>query len=129
MRPSTWREGVRWLSEEKTDIFVITLNKADGNFSPTTSYKDYAISPSIFHWESQAATRASSPAGKRYQEHAANGSSVVLFARMKQSDRAFWCLGPATYISHEDEAPMAIKWRLEVPLPGDIYTEFAAAVS
>lgn len=129
VRPSTWREGVRWLPEEKTDIFVITLNKADGNFSPTTSYKDYAISPSIFHWESQAATRASSPTGKRYQEHAANGLSVVLFARMNQSDRAFWCLGPAAYISHENEAPMAIKWRLEVPLPGDIYTEFAAAVS
>ncbi len=30
-----------------------TLDKSDGDFSPTTRYRDYAISPTLIHWESQ----------------------------------------------------------------------------
>ena len=44
-------------------------------------------------------------------------------------DRAFWFLGPATYVSHAGERPMAVTWRLQVPLPGDLYAQFAAAVA
>ena len=128
-RATTWQSGVFWLPDARADLFAITLNKADGNFSPTTSYKDYAISRELFHWESQSATRADSPTGRRYQQHEAAGSAVILFARYRQSDRAFWCLGPARYVSHEGEMPMAIKWELDTPLPGDLYTEFASAVS
>ena len=54
---------------------------------------------------------------------------MILFARLRDDDRAFWCLGPATYVSHESECPMAITWRLAVPLPGDLFTAFAAAVA
>ena len=52
-----------------------------------------------------------------------------IFARLHADDRAFWFLGPATYVSHEGERPMAIKWRLQHPLPGDLYAQFAAAVA
>jgi hypothetical protein len=45
------------------------------------------------------------------------------------NDRAFWCLGPAEYVDHEGERPMAITWRLRYPLPGDLFTQFAAAVA
>jgi hypothetical protein len=48
---------------------------------------------------------------------------------MVTNDRAFWCLGPATYLSHEGERPIAIRWRLDHRLPGDLYAEFAAAVA
>ena len=128
-RATTWQSGVFWLPEAQADLFAITLNKAEGNFSPTTSYKDYAISRDVFHWESQSATRADSPTGRRYQRHVDEGSAVILFARYSQSERAFWCLGPARYISHEGETPMAIKWHLDSPLPGDLFAEFATAVS
>ena len=57
------------------------------------------------------------------------GTTVLLFARLHADDRAFWFLGPATYVSHEGERPMAIKWRLQHPLPGDLYAQFAAAVA
>ena len=30
---------------------------------------------------------------------------------------------------HESEMPMAITWKLDCPLPGDLYTSFAAAVA
>ena len=38
-------------------------------------------------------------------------------------------LGPATYVSHESELPMAVIWRLEHALPGDLFATFAAAVA
>ena len=53
----------------------------------------------------------------------------MLFAREKTSDRAFWFLGPATYVRHEGERPMACIWRLSVPLPGNFFASFAAAVA
>ena len=34
-----------------------------------------------------------------------------------------------TYVKQENEAPMAITWRLRYPLPGDLFEQFAAAVA
>lgn len=122
-----WREGVKWAADQEADLFLVTLNKSSTKFSPTTQYRDYAISADLFHWESQSTTSANSPTGQRYQHHVARGSEVLLFARMTGDDRAFWFLGPATYVRHEGERPMAITWKLAKPLPGDLYADFAAA--
>ena len=40
---ATVREGVKWLPEKQLDVFFVTLNKADKDYSPTTMYKDYSI--------------------------------------------------------------------------------------
>jgi len=53
---------------------------------------------------------------------------VYLFARVTSDSKAFWFLGPATFVKHQGELPMAITWRLRIPLPGDLFAEFAAAV-
>ncbi len=129
LRPPRWDSGVKWLPNEKADVFVFTLDKTSGNFSPTTRYQDYAISSSLIHWESQSRTTVASEMGQRYLGHVKQGTSVVLFARLRADERAFWCLGPATYVSHEGERPIAITWRLHHPLPADLYTAFAAAVA
>lgn len=126
---SAWREGIRWFQEEKADVFAFTLDKSGSQFSPTTRYRDYAISPSIIHWESQSTTREDSETGRRYQRHVELGSSVLMFARATADDRAFWFLGPGKYVSHEGERPMAIHWKLDEPLSGDMFAQFAAAVS
>ncbi len=110
-------------------MLAFTLDKTSGNFSPTTRYRDYAISRELIHWESQSMTRAASETGRRYQNHVALGSSIMLFARLRSDDRAFWFLGPATYVQHESEMPMAVTWRLHHPLPGDLFACFAAAVA
>lgn len=123
-----WREGVRHVPEHSTDLLAFTLDKSHGRFSPTTRYRDYAISRELVHWESQSMTSASSATGQRYQRHAELGAVVLLFARRHIGERAFWCLGPARYVEHRGSRPMAITWRLEVPLPGDLFAEFAAAV-
>lgn len=50
-RTPTWREGVLWANEAKADLMVFTLDKTSGHFSPTTRYRDYAISRDLIHWE------------------------------------------------------------------------------
>ncbi|HTF88355.1 MAG TPA: DUF3427 domain-containing protein [Planctomycetota bacterium] len=124
-----WQSGVYWAKEARADLLAFTLDKTSGQFSPTTSYKDRAISRELIHWESQSTTRADSETGLRYRQHAVRGTSILLFARLRADDRAFWFLGPATYVSHESELPMGVTWRLHHSLPGDLYASFAAAVA
>jgi hypothetical protein len=124
-----WREGVRHVADHRTDLLAFTLDKSKGGFSPTTRYRDYAISRERIHWESQSTTAEDSPTGLRYRTHMAQGRRIHLFARLSSEDRAFFFLGPATYVSHVGERPMKITWRLHHKLPGDLFASFAAAVA
>jgi hypothetical protein len=129
VKKAEWREGVRYATEIKADLLVFTLDKTSGQFSPTTRYRDYAISRELLHWESQSSTRADNPTGQRYQNHVAMGSHVLLFGRPNTDERAFHFLGPASYVSHHGELPMAVTWKLKHPLPGDLFQAYAAAVA
>ena len=123
MKPSTVREGVKWLPEQKLDVFFVTLNKADKDYSPTTMYNDYSINERLFHWQSQSTTAEASPTGQRYIHHKERGSRVLLFVREFKADRisggakAYTYLGTANYVKHEGEKPMNITWRLDHPIP------------
>jgi superfamily II DNA or RNA helicase/HKD family nuclease len=124
-----WREGVYDAKAAGADLLVFTLDKTSGDFSPTTRYRDYAINRNLIHWESQSTTSADSPTGRRYRNHVAVGRSILLFARTRADHRAFWFLGPASYVQHEGERPMAVTWKLDSPLSGDLFAAFAAAVA
>jgi superfamily II DNA or RNA helicase/HKD family nuclease len=128
-RVAPWQTGVYWAADARADLLAFTLDKTSGGFSPTTRYRDYAISRELIHWESQSRTGAESDTGQRYQDHQRKGSEVMLFARLRSDDRAFSFLGPAAYVSHAGECPMAITWRLRHRLPGDLFAAFAAAVA
>lgn len=129
VKVAPWQSGVMWLPDVPADLLTITLDKTSGNFSPTTRYRDYAINEHLLHWESQSVTRADSATGRRYQRHGEQGSHVFVFARHHANDRAFYALGPVRYVEHQGEKPMAVTWRLDVPLPGDLFQSFAAAVA
>ena len=126
---AAWQSGVYEAKPANAELLAFTLDKSSGGFSPTTRYRDYAISRTLIHWESQSATREDSPTGLRYRHHERDGRPILLFTRLRADDRAFWFLGPATYRGHVGEKPMAITWELDVPLPGDLYAAFAAAVA
>lgn len=128
-RVAPWQTGVYFAPGERADLLAFTLDKTQGHFSPTTRYRDYAISRERIHWESQSVTREDGETGQRYQHHQAQGSSVMLFARLRSTDRAFTFLGPADYEGHQGERPMRITWRLHQPLPGDLFAAYAAAVA
>ena len=123
MKPTTVREGVKWLPDKQLDVFFVTLNKADKDYSPTTMYNDYSINESLFHWQSQSTTAEDSPTGQRYIHHAERSSKVLLFVREFKSDRvtggaeAYTYLGTANYVKHEGSRPMNITWRLDRPIP------------
>ena len=123
LKPATVREGVKWLPEKQLDVFFVTLNKADKDYSPTTMYNDYSINESLFHWQSQSTTAADSPTGQRYIHHRERGSRVLLFVREFKADRitggaeAYTFLGTANYVKHEGSRPMNITWALDRPIP------------
>ena len=123
LKPATVREGVKWLPDQKLDVFFVTLNKADKDYSPTTMYNDYSINEWLFHWQSQSTTAERSSTGQRYIHHKEQGSRVLLFVREFKADRitngaeAYTYLGTANYVKHEGEKPMNITWRLDAPIP------------
>ena len=123
LKPATVREGVKWLPEKQLDVFFVTLNKADKDYSPTTMYHDYSINENLFHWQSQSTTAADSPTGQRYIHHQKRGSKVLLFVREFKADRitggaaAYTFLGTANYVKHDGSRPMNITWKLDRPIP------------
>ena len=114
LKPATVREGVKWLPEKQLDVFFVTLNKAD---------KDYSINESLFHWQSQSTTAENSATGQRYIHHREKGSRVLLFVREFKADArfggagAYTYLGTANYVKHEGSRPMNITWKLDRPIP------------
>ena len=118
--------GVLWNKATQTDLLFVTLEKSDKDYSPTTRYADYPISPTLFHWESQNMASPDTPTGRRYIEQPDRGTNVVLFVRERKRDSRgetlpYHCLGRARYRSHESERPMKILWELERPMPGWLY--------
>lgn len=120
-RPTSVMQGVVFSPELNVDILFVTLKKSEADFSPTTMYRDYPISPTLFHWESQNATSVASKPGQRYLH---GTSTVLLFARLEQKDdfgtSAYLNLGPVHHQSHQGENPIAITWRLDHPMPSEL---------
>ncbi len=93
-------------------------------------YRDYPSRSSLFHRESQSTTTVASRTGQRYLR---GTSTVLLFVRETQQDALGTAphlfLGPATYVSHEGERPIAITWRLEHEMPASFFQAASVAVS
>ena len=123
LNPSSMREGVKWLPDKKIDLFLVTLNKSDKDYSPTTMYNDYSINNELFHWQSQSTTSEGSKTGQRYINHKKLGNRILLFVRDFKTDKlsgateAYTYLGTANYISHEGSRPMSIVWKLDYEIP------------
>ncbi|MFI9832018.1 DUF3427 domain-containing protein [Streptomyces sp. NPDC051913] len=125
--PGSFAQGVLWDEQNQTDALLITLEKNEKDFSPTVRYKDYALTPTLFHWESQSPIADTSPTGLRYQQHEQRGSHVLMFMRRyKDTDigkaQPWMLIGPATFVRHEGSKPMAITWRLHHELPADVWS-------
>lgn len=127
------REGVRYLPEQKADLLFVTLDKSEKDYSPSTLYEDYAISESLFHWQSQSTTGEQSETGRRYVHHERQGHRIFLFVRKgKKSEEwpfgmsePYVFAGPVRYQSHQGSRPMSIVWRLDYPLPAHLFRESA----
>ena len=107
-RARGWVAGVRYVEERNTDLLMVTLNKDENYFTPTTRYADAFVSREVFHWESQSAASRHSTAGQRYL---ARSSTVLLFVRINREE-PFIAMGPVELIDAMGDRPIAINWRL-----------------
>lgn len=115
------REGVLYIPERQVDVFLITLNKSEKDYSQSTLYDDYAFDEILFHWQSQSTTSDTSPTGQRYINHKKMGSKVLLFVREYKSENGvtspYYYLGTGNFVSYTRSRPMNIVWRLDRPMP------------
>jgi superfamily II DNA or RNA helicase/HKD family nuclease len=132
VKPKVTQGGILWVPEAQSDVFFVDLRKAERDYSPTTMYRDYAISRELFHWESQSRQTPEQPTVQRYIDHRNKGTSVLLFVREQRRGELgtapFYFLGPVDYVSHEGERPVAFTWRLRTPMPEELF-EVARSVA
>ncbi|MEO8682694.1 MAG: DUF3427 domain-containing protein [Vicinamibacterales bacterium] len=119
------REGTYRDQVTNSDLFFVTLEKSERDYSPSTLYKDYAISPTLFHWESQSTTTEQSPTGQRYIRHRELGGQILLFVRARKKQDGltvpYTFLGAVDHESHKGERPIALVWKLRQPMPADFF--------
>lgn len=109
--------GLQYVEDCDTELFFVTLNKSDKDFSPTTQYDDYFISADRFHWQSQNRDSHGNR-GDRYVHN--NGRRFMLFVRENKRDgfgntSPYYCMGMLDYLDSYGDFPMNIRWQLEQP--------------
>ena len=129
-RKSPSREGVAENVDLNTELLFINLIKSEENFSPTTMYDDYAISETLFHWQSQNSARPDYGKGLTYVNHKENDKKILLFVREKANDEkgntmGYVFIGEGNFKENEGSKPMNIKWELNEPLPNYLWNESA----
>ena len=97
-------------------------------YSPTTLYHDYAISPTLFHWQTQNSARPEHGRGLSYIQQQQTGKTILLFVREQGKDEngrtmGFVNYGEVKYQSHNGSQPMNITWELTNPMPSEMWYE------
>lgn len=120
------REGVFFHKETKCNLLFVTLNKSEKDYSPSTMYRDYAISDTLFHWQTQSNTKPTTTKGIRHLEHKEKDITPLLFIRNQRQDerretQPYFFIGPVELNRWEGSQPIDIVWKVEEPLPADIY--------
>ena len=117
--------GTMYDHDNKLSMVMVTTNKADKEYSPSTLYKDYAINENQFHWQSKNDVRIESKEGQRFIHQKDNGWKFLLFVRDSKKDafgnsNSYYCLGLMDYEQSEGECPMNITWNMRSKIPGFI---------
>ena len=117
-------EGVKYFKDKDLDIFFITLNKSEKDFSELTLYEDYAISENLFHWQSQHKDTENS---KNVQRYVNSNGRISLFVREYKTENGkaspYIYLGECTHVSHQGNNPVSFIWKLKNNIPGKFISE------
>lgn len=119
--------GVMHFHEVKTYVLLVTFQKTEKEFSPSTMYADYPVSRELLHWETQAGTAQGHPTGQNLIHHSEWGYTVLIFARGQKKRNGvtapFTYLGPVDLISYESEQPIKMIWKLRFPMPVEMFED------
>ena len=93
-------------------------------------YDDYAISETLFHWQSHNAYGPETTKGLSYINHLENNKKILLFVREKANNQfgntmGYVFIGEANFIENEGSKPMSIKWELNEPMPMYLWKDSA----
>ena len=129
-KKSSSREGVLTIANAKTELLFVTLDKCEKQFSASTMYHDYAISPTLFHWQTQNSAKPQSGRGLSYIKQKENNKTYLLFVREQAKDEngrtmGFVNFGPVDFVKYEGSQPMNITWKLKHPMPAYLWHESA----
>lgn len=127
-KPGPTGQGVLHAKESKCYVHLITFRKDERDFSPTTLYRDYPISRTLLHWESQSTATQESPTGQNYIHFKDRGYTILFFARVEKRNNGqtvpFTFLGPAKSLrSFEGNRPIQMTWELEHQMPAAMFEE------
>jgi hypothetical protein len=121
--------GVGWIHfpEIKAFASLVTFQKTEKEFSPSTMYQDYPISREMLHWETQSQTSQASETGQNLIHHRERGYTMLFFARARKKvfgvTAPFTFLGSANLVSYQAERPIQMVWRLDHPMPAEMFEE------
>jgi superfamily II DNA or RNA helicase len=129
-KKSSNREGCAENKELNTEVLFVDLVKSEEDFSPTTMYDDYAISETLFHWQSQNSSRPEVGRGKSYITQKETDKKILLFIRERSKDEygntmGYVFIGEANFKENEGAKPMSIKWELNEPMPNYLWKDSA----
>ncbi|MFT7680907.1 MAG: superfamily II DNA or RNA helicase [Moritella dasanensis] len=129
-KKSSSREGVLKIADMNAELLFVTLNKCETQFSPTTMYHDYAISPCLFHWQTQNSAKPTSGKGLGYIQQQQTNKTILLFVREQAKDEngrtmGFVSFGPVSFVKSEGSQPMNITWKLAHEMPAYLWHETA----
>ncbi|GAA5132865.1 DUF3427 domain-containing protein [Thalassotalea piscium] len=129
-KKSSNREGLLNVADANVELLFVTLNKNEKQFSATTMYHDYAISPTLFHWQTQNSAKPESGKGLNYIKQKENNKTFILFVREQAKDEngktmGFVNFGPVDFVKYEGSQPMNITWKLKHPMPAYLWHETA----
>lgn len=127
---SSNREGCANNSNINTELLFVDLVKSESDFSPSTLYQDYAISDTLFHWQSQNASRPDTGKGLSYIKHEEQGKIILLFVREQNKNEykntmSYVFLGEGMLTDYYGSKPMSITWKLSEPMPPYFWKETA----
>jgi superfamily II DNA or RNA helicase len=111
----------------KTVVSLVTFQKTEKEFSPSTMYQDYPISRELLHWETQGQTSQASDTGQNLIHHVERGYTMLFFVRSRKkvdgTTAPFTFLGPAKLVSFQSERPIQMVWRLDHPMPVEMFEQ------
>lgn len=111
--------GTFHFGEQKTYALLVTFQKTEKEFSPSTMYVVYPISRELLHWEPQANSAQHHTDGQNLIHHQGRGYTVLVSTRgQKKRNNVFTYLRPVDRVIYESERPIKMVWRLRHAMAG-----------
>ncbi len=121
---SSCREGCDRNKKLNVEAMFVDIIK-DREEGSNTNYNDFAISDTLFNWETQNKVSQTTKAGRNYINET---QTMLLFVRQQDTQpedkgrtMGFTYLGEVNLVSYQGNKPIEIVWKLRTPMPASVF--------